>query len=127
MSTATPETPSLGTVAPSAMSSPFKIFAGPNNPYGYSQGQEIPGGNSDSIVAVPIWDGTPLQSGQNSNINIVGFMQLFIQSEGNPQGTVYGTIMNVTACGGGGNGPGGNPGPIVAPGGSAIPVRLIHE
>ena len=114
--------------APKPMSTPFKIFAGPNNPYGYTQGQEIPGGNSDSIVAVPIWDGTPLQSGQNSNINIVGFMQLFIQSQGNPQGTVYGTIMNVTACGGGGSGAGGGTGgPIVTPGGSPIPVRLIHE
>ena len=112
---------------PSAKSTPFQIFAGPNNPY-YSPGDPIPSGSSDSIVAVPIWDGTPLQSGQNSNINIVGFMQLFIQSEGNPQGTVYGTIMNVTACGGGGSGSGGGTGgPIIAGGGSPIPVRLIHQ
>ena len=112
---------------PSPISSPFHILAGPNNPY-YSSGDPIPSGNSDSIVAVPIWDGVPLQSGQNSSINIVGFMQLFIQSEGNPQGTVYGTIMNVTACGGGGSGAGGGTGgPIIAGGGSPIPVRLIHQ
>jgi Flp pilus assembly protein TadG len=116
--------------APPIMQQPFTIMAGPNNPYSTPGKKLIPMTASDSVVTVPIWDGTPLQSGQNPNVNIVGFMQVFLQSEGNPQGSVYSTIMNVTSCGNGGSGsgsPGGNGGAIVAPGGSPIPVRLIHE
>lgn len=105
------------------------ITAGPNNPYlnaDLNVGDVIPSSHSDSVVALPIWDGTPLQSGQNPSVNIVGFLQLFIQSEGSPQGTVYGTVLGVTACGSGSSGT-SNGGPIVAPGGSSIPVRLIHD
>ena len=112
---------------PSIMSN-LSITAGPNNPY-VTPGEHISAQHSDSVVALPIWDGTPLQSGQNSNVNIVGFLQLFIQAEGAPQGTVYGTVMGVTACGSGGSGGGasGGSGAIVATGGSPIPVRLIHD
>ncbi|HKT10724.1 MAG TPA: pilus assembly protein TadG-related protein [Terriglobia bacterium] len=110
---------------PPSIVNDLSITAGPNNPY-VAQGTGLTAQNSDSVVALPIWDGTPLQSGQNSNVNIVGFLQLFIQSEGSPQGTVYGTVLGVTACGDGGGGVGGG-GPIVAAGGSPIPVRLIHN
>lgn len=112
---------------PPAIMNDLSITAGPNNPY-TTPGLDVMAQHSDSVVALPIWDGTPLTSGQNSNVNIVGFLQLFIQSEGSPQGTVYGTVMGVTACGSGGSGsgtPGG--GPIVASAGSSIPVRLIHD
>jgi len=114
---------------PPAVMTDLSITAGPNNPY-VSVGTYIPSQQSDSVVALPIWDGTPLQSGQNPSVNIVGFLQLFIQSEGSPQGTVYGTVLNVTSCGDGGSGSGSNngtTGPIVASGGSSVPVRLIHE
>jgi hypothetical protein len=106
----------------------YNITAGANNPY-LDQGANVPSEHSDSVVALPIWDGTPLQSGQNSNVNIVGFLQVFIQgNDKSAQGTVYGTVLGVTSCGGGGSGP-GNPGggPIVAAAGSPIPVRLIHQ
>ncbi len=107
----------------------LKIIAGPNYPYGDQWiGKQISSTASDSVVALPIWDGNPLQSGQNPNIVVVGFLQLFIQNEDSTnQGTVYGTVMGVTACGGGGSGSGSNGGPIIAPGGSTVPVRLIHE
>jgi Putative Flp pilus-assembly TadE/G-like len=113
---------------PPAIMTDLSITAGPNNPY-LNAGTNVASQNSDSVVALPIWDGTPLQSGQNSNVNIVGFLQLFIQSEGSPQGSVYGTVLGVTACGSGGSGSGGSggTGPIVASGGSSIPVRLIHD
>jgi hypothetical protein len=106
----------------------YNITAGANNPY-LDQGINVPSQNSDSVVALPIWDGTPLQSGQNSNVNIVGFLRVFVQgNDKSQQGTVYGTVLGVTSCGGGGSGP-GNPGggPIVASGGSPVPVRLIHQ
>jgi hypothetical protein len=113
---------------PGIMTPPFNITAGPNNPYDTS-GSSIPTQSSDSVVVMPIWDGTPLTSGQNSNVMVVGFMQVFLHNEdASHQGTVYGTIMNVTACGSGGSGSGsGGTGPIIAPSGSAIPIRLIHD
>ena len=113
---------------PPAIMTDLSITAGPNNPY-LNAGANVPSQSSDSVVALPIWDGTPLQSGQNPSVNIVGFLQVFIHSEGSPQGTVYGTVMNVTSCGGGGSGSGtsGGGGPIVVSGGSPIPVRLIHD
>lgn len=118
-----------GSTAPPPMNGPLKIMAGPNNLYN-SPGTNVPSASSNSMVALPIWDGTPLQSGQNSNLVIVGFLQLFIQGEGNPQGTVFGTVVGVSACGSGGSGngsAGGAGGPIIASGGSTVPVRLIHE
>jgi len=104
----------------------FTIIAGPNNT---NPGEHLDASTSSSVALVPIWDGTPLQSGQNTNVNIVGFMQIFIQDEGSPQGSVYGNIMKVTPCDGtpstGPTGPGGG-GPIIGGGGSPIPVRLVH-
>jgi len=113
---------------PPVIDPPFSAIAGPNNGL-VAADQSIDMSNSGSTVALPIWDGTPLQSGQNSNVMVVGFLQLFIQNQDSKnQGTVYGTIMNVTACGSGGSGNGtGGTGPVIAPGGTSIPVRLIHE
>lgn len=108
----------------------FKIIAGPNNPY-TTPGDVVPGGVSSSLVTLPIWDGTPLQSGQNSNLIVVGFMQLFIQDvDPSNQGTVYGNIVRIISCGSGGgagNGNGGaGGGAVIGAGGSPIPVRLIE-
>ncbi|HET7102331.1 MAG TPA: pilus assembly protein TadG-related protein [Terriglobia bacterium] len=112
---------------PPSIMTDLSITAGPNNPY-LASGANVPSQQSDSVVALPIWDGTPLQSGQNPSVNIVGFLQVFIHSEGSPQGTVFGTVMNVTSCGSGGSGSGNaGGGPIVVGGGSPIPVRLIHD
>jgi Flp pilus assembly protein TadG len=112
---------------PPSMTQPFQIIAGPNYPYGNGMsGKPITSTESDSVVTVPIWDGTPLQSGQN-NLVVLGFLQVFITSEDSSnKGTVYGTIMNVISCGNGGLGSGSGSNPIVG-GGSAVPVRLIHE
>lgn len=107
---------------------PFKIIAGLNNPY-TTPGDSVPGGASSSLVTLPIWDGSPLQSGQNSNLVVVGFMQLFIQDvDPSNQGTVYGNIVRIITCGdsgGAGNGNGDNGGAVIGTG-SPVPVRLIE-
>lgn len=106
----------------------FKIIAGVNDPYS-TPGEAVPSGASSSLVTLPIWNGTPLQSGQNSNLVVVGFMQLFIQDvDPSSQGTVYGNIVRIITCGnsgGTGNGNGGNAGAVVGTG-SPVPVRLIE-
>ncbi len=111
--------------------SPFTILGGPNNPNPALRGQLIT--SSDSIVTAPIFDGTQLCPGQSCpasvNANIIGFMQIFIQGENPPQGTVLASIMNISSCGSssGGGAPPPPPGGGVVTGGglSAVPVRLI--
>jgi len=108
---------------------PFQVIAGPNNSY-VTPGSTVSLSNSDSAVVVPIWDGVPLQSGQNPSINIVGFLELFVRDEGSPQGTVYTYITAVSACGSGGSGTGttgGSGGTTIVAGGSSVPVRLIRQ
>jgi hypothetical protein len=107
------------------------MTAGSNNPY-FSSGAAIT--SSDSLVTVPVYDGTQLCPGQSCpsvvNVDIIGFMQLFIKAETNPQGTVQAYIVNIAGgCGGGGGGSSGGSGGgsvVSAGGGSPIPVRLIH-
>jgi hypothetical protein len=110
--------------------STMTITAGGNNPY-FPSGSVLT--DSDSVVTVPIYDGTPLCPGNSCpstvNVNVVGFMQMFIRDVTNPQGTVEAYILNVSGFGSkpGGGGPGGNGNPIVTGGASPIPVRLIHQ
>ncbi len=110
---------------------PFKITAGSNNPFAPAG---TPVSSSDSVVTVPLYDGTTLCPGgscpETINVNIVGFMQIFVKDETNPQGTVEAYIMNVAGCSGGGSGSGGGGsgggGVVFGGGGSPIPVRLIR-
>ncbi|MEJ2008904.1 MAG: pilus assembly protein TadG-related protein [Acidobacteriota bacterium] len=121
---ANPATPQM----PTSPYPPFKVVVGPNSQLNTpNTSQDLTDSVSPSLVTLPIWDGTPLQSGQNSNLNIVGFLQIFLQDV-NPsqQGTVYGTVIRAIPCGAGGsgNGTGGAGGALVGSG-SAVPVRLI--
>jgi Putative Flp pilus-assembly TadE/G-like len=105
------------------------ITAGGNNPY-FPSGSVLT--DSDSLVTAPIYDGTTLCPGNSCpstvNVNIIGFVQMFIKRVTNPQGTVEAYVVNVAGCGTkGGGGGGGNGNPIVAGGASPIPVRLIHQ
>jgi Putative Flp pilus-assembly TadE/G-like len=99
----------------------WTIAAGSANPYGYSG----PIDSSDSIITVPLYDGTPLCPGgscSQTNIKVNGYLQLFITGE--TSGNVNAYVMNVIPC----PASGGNPGGTVAGGGSSpVPVRLIHE
>ena len=110
------------------------MLAGSNNPL--VVGGVIPSNSvittSDSVVNIPLCDGTPLCPGASCPstvvVNIVGFLEVFIKEERNPQGTVDTYILNVAGCTGssGGSGGGGST-TIVSSGGSLIPVRLIHQ
>jgi Flp pilus assembly protein TadG len=107
----------------------WTITAGTNNPYGYTGIVTT----SDSIVTIPVYDGTPLCPGSSCpstvTVNIIGFLQLFIQYEdGSNQGNVYAYVMNVSSCaqGAGGGSTGGGTTPVIAGGSSPIPIRLIQ-
>ena len=58
-----------------ASTPPYTITGGSGNPYGLS-GKTIT--TSDSIVTVPVYDGTHTGSGTNKTFTIIGFMQIFI-------------------------------------------------
>jgi Putative Flp pilus-assembly TadE/G-like len=118
------------TISFSGTSSTFT--AGANNPMvtaGIIAAGSTPIYPSDSAVTVPIYDGQVLCPGLGGcgavSVNVIGFMQIFVKEETNPQGTVNVYVMNVAACGtssGGGSTP-----PIITGGGSPIPVRLIRQ
>jgi len=113
----------------------YTMAAGANNPL-VAAGVVSTGGNistSDSVVTVPLYNGQVLCPGMAGGscgtvtVNIVGFMQLFVKEETNPQGTVNVDIMRIAACGASSGGGGNSPPPVVTGGGSPIPVRLIHQ
>jgi Flp pilus assembly protein TadG len=98
----------------------LKIQPGPNNPLSSNPSVTYVT-NSDSLIVVPMFDASvPITSGQ-TQLLVVGFMQVFIHSVGNPQGTVSSTIINVTRCT-----PGG-PGPISGAIGTPLPLRLVRN
>ncbi len=113
----------------------WTITAGSNNPYGVTGAIA----NSDSVVTIPIYDGTVLCPGNScpstTTVTITGFIQLFVEYEdGSNQGNVYARVMNISSCaagagsgsGGGGTGGGSGGTTISTGGGSPIPVRLIQ-
>src|SRR5262249_16354835 len=82
---------------------PLQIRPGPNNPLSNNPSVTYVT-DSDSLVVVPMFDSsTPITSGQ-TQLTVVGFMQVFIRSVGNPQNTVYTTIINIARCTPGGVG-----------------------
>jgi hypothetical protein len=114
--------------------SPLQITGGSNNPNPALVGQTI--NSSSSIVTAPIYDGAQLCPGQSCaasvSANIVGFMQLFVKDETNPQGTVEAYILNISTCGassggGGSGGSGGGGGTVTGGGLSPVPIRLVSQ
>jgi Putative Flp pilus-assembly TadE/G-like/Putative Tad-like Flp pilus-assembly len=111
---------------------PVTITGGSGNPYGLS-GKTIT--SSDSIVLVPVYDGTSTGSGSGTTFTIIGFLQLFLTDacHSGSDDTVTGVVINVIACqtltnGCNGLGTSGNPGGgfVTGGGASAIPVRLVQ-
>jgi hypothetical protein len=116
----------------SANTPPVTITGGTGNPYGLS-GKTIT--TSDSIVTVPVYDGTHTGNGSNTTFTIIGFLQLFVTDacHSGSSDTITAVVMNVLTCqatSGGCNGQGssGNPGGGFVSGGgaTAIPVRLVQ-
>ena len=114
------------------------VVSGPGNPILITPGTANPdaslsGANyisrSDSIITVPLFDGTNLCPAnpctgiqQTAPTTIVGFLQLGIQADvSNPSNQVQAVIMNASGCN-------SNPSGTVISGGnvSPIPVRLIQ-
>ena len=115
---------------------PFWIEGGSNNPNPALQGQAF--NVSDSIVNIPLYDGSPLTPGvgHTPSVTIIGFLQVFINEvDKGALGTVKATILNVAGCGSGKPGAGassqstsdtGSSGAIISSRGSLFPVRLIR-
>lgn len=101
---------------------PFEFLAGDENPL-VKAGVLTSGSDvevSDSLVTVPVYDSS--LSVINS-VNLVGFVQLFLNSDGNAApnpSQISTTIINMVGCGTGANGT-----PVLGNGASAVPVRLI--
>jgi hypothetical protein len=114
----------------------FKASAGPPqiSPGTFSQARYNIAGNavmdtSDSIITVPLYKATTPMPPPNSQVTIVGFLQLFVNYVGNGPGVGAGSddinvyVVNVIGCGNS-----AAPGSAVSGGGvSPIPVRLIHN
>jgi hypothetical protein len=98
--------------------------------YGVAQGSVT--GTSDSIITVPLFDASVWPPPNPPQVNIVGFLQLFVNYAGPtllppplnaPNGDMNATILNVIGCG---SSPAASSA-ISGGGASAIPVRLIHN
>jgi Flp pilus assembly protein TadG len=98
---------------------PFQIKAGSDNPL-VQDGLVSTNGivtTSSSIATLPIYDGSALGAGNQPNVTIVGFLQVFIQYlNGNGHPVVY--VMNVSGCSNDATNS-----PVL--GTSPVPIRLI--
>jgi hypothetical protein len=80
---------------------------------------------SDSLVTIPVYDptGVPTTPTNATPVNIIGFLQVFIDRSfpgGGPKaGEFHVTVVNVSGCGNS-----ASAAPVSS--GSAVPVRLIH-
>lgn len=95
---------------------PYAIRTGSGNPLGVSGVVTT----SNSIITIPIFDNSAsLGAGTNPSVNIVGFLQVFINSfDGN--GNPYVTVLNIAGCGAGVS---ESTQPLY--GSSPVPIRLI--
>ena len=98
---------------------PFQIQAGSNNSLvkdGLVSNNGIVTASS-SIVTLPIYDGTRLAAGNQPNVTIVGFLQVFVQDL-DANGHPHVTVLNVAGCS---NNATNSP----VSGTSPVPIRLI--
>jgi Flp pilus assembly protein TadG len=115
------------TTSATGLTYPLEIQAGADHPLSGS----LAGGyinTSDSLITVPVYDdiaagGAPPSTG----VQIVGFLQLFINQSfpGNGSwkaGSFIVTIVNVSGCGSNATGT-----PVYNGSSAAVPVRLIHQ
>lgn len=103
-------------------SPPLQFVAGADNPITGAIGSNVL--VSDSLVTVPVFDDTALNS-TSSTVQVIGFVQLFINPDGNPSGAagpINAKVVNYSGCGTTATGR-----PILGTGASAIPVRLISR
>jgi hypothetical protein len=98
---------------------PYQIQAGAANPNVAVRSDFIT--SSNSIMSLPIYDssGTLTFVGNQANVTIVGFLQVFVQQV-NSDGSLTVTVMNVAGCG-------NQVSSIARPvtGSSPVPIRLV--
>jgi len=117
--------------SPPGGTSPFQFVAGTENPVVLSGALTAPANVvvSDSLVTVPIIDTAtwPPTSTTFPQVQIIGFLQLFLDPDGNPAdltGQIRTRVINIVGCG---DGPGGaGVPPILGNGASPVAVRLIN-
>jgi hypothetical protein len=104
---------------------PFEFVAGAGNPIPGASGNDVM--VSDSLVTVPVYDSGNNQNPPTGPVTIVGFVQLFLNPNGQPtatfgqnRGLVNTTIVNMAGCGTSASGQ-----PILGNGASPVAVRLI--
>jgi hypothetical protein len=106
---------------------PFEFVAGADNPV--VQSGALPAGTdimiSDSLVTVPVIDTSAANwpGSYPSNVQIIGFVQLFLSPSGrasNPSGSMRTKVINLVGCGTTISGQ-----PILGNGASPVAVRLI--
>lgn len=116
-------TPTIGDadqVDPSASTVPFQFLGGNNNPVLNARAKVVM--TSDSLVTVPVFD-TTTYTPASTNVQIVGFVQLFLNPDGADTpatGNVNTTVINLAGCGTSATGT-----PIFGNGASPVAVRLI--
>jgi hypothetical protein len=104
---------------------PFEFVAGNDNPITGLAGNDVM--VSDSLVTVPVFDvgAGPPYSAPTNPVQIIGFVQLFLNPDGmsnSPPNTghINTTVINMAGCG---TSAAGNP--IIGNGASPVAVRLI--
>ena len=99
---------------------PFQFLAGNQNPVAGAVGKDVL--VSDSLVTIPVID-ADLNAVPGTTVDVIGFLQVFLNSTGNPMPgpQVPVTIINLAGCGTGAT---GTP-PILGNGASPVTVRLI--
>jgi Flp pilus assembly protein TadG len=110
---------------------PFQIYAGSNNPLVLTGVLKAgsPISSSDSVVTVPVYDGSLLNPGSGS-VTVIGYMQVFINyvTHNGTDDAINAYILNIAVCQSGGscgNG-GGGAGTVSGGGQSLIPVRIVR-
>ena len=85
---------------------PFLMTAGNNNPDSNLIGKRV--SSSDSVITVPMYDGSATSSG--ASMTITGFMQVFVSygCHTSTNDVLHVTIMNVAGCPGSSTSGGGN-------------------
>jgi hypothetical protein len=104
---------------------PFEFVAGANNPIAGTATNDVI--VSDSLVTVPVYDSGNNTQAPTNPVQVIGFVQLFLNPDGiaTPtnganRGKVKTTVINLAGCGTSATGT-----PILGNGASPVAVRLI--
>ncbi|MBZ5612705.1 MAG: hypothetical protein LAO23_01755 [Acidobacteriia bacterium] len=100
---------------------PFQFLAGNQNPVAGAVGRDVL--VSDSLVTIPVINTNAGPPPPGTTVDVIGFLQVFLNSAGNPMPgpQIPATVVNMAGCGTGAT---GTP-PLLGNGASPVIVRLI--